>query len=418
MRKRPLIIFAIIHVVVFLGIFTLINAHTEFSSVEYERQIALTILSKRIPYRDFLSEYPPLGLLCFLLPALVSRLPVGYTLAYALEMLIFDIVVLYFLFLLSNRLKLGVYRTLTAYTLFILAMGPMTVIRYDLIPAVLVLMALFFITGGKGKIAWALLAVGVAVKIYPIIVAPLFFLYQLRNKQYRQLMYGMATFLIVISLVTVPFMMLSFNGFMNVLKYHADRGLHVESTYASVLMIGQLMKLTRLTGGLSYGSWNVSSPLADSLAKSSFYITAGLLLIVYLLYARWLWKRPVVADDARKNTIVLFGISTLSIFVFLLSNKFFSPQFLLWLCPLLPILTGNLPISFWGNFIILAGVTQYIYPHNYVALELFKPGLVLLITGRNLFMAVMAFILPIELGRTVSPGTKPVRAEDLAEGVQ
>ncbi len=68
-NARPLTIFALIHGVIFMTYFA--NMSYDIGFAELERQVALNMLDGQIPYRDFATEYPPLALLSFLLPALL-----------------------------------------------------------------------------------------------------------------------------------------------------------------------------------------------------------------------------------------------------------------------------------------------------------------------------------------------------------
>ena len=135
-----------------------------------------------------------------------------------------------------------------------------------------------------------MLALGFTAKLYPIIIAPLFALYLLRHQQYRKPVQGIAIFIAVVLLLNLPWIIINASGYWEFLSYHLERGLHSESSYGSMLLVGEILGLPQTTGELSYGSWNLSSPMADSLAQVSPYITIGLLLFAYALYARRLWR--------------------------------------------------------------------------------------------------------------------------------
>jgi uncharacterized membrane protein len=143
-------------------------------SGEFERQIALKILDGQVPYRDFVNEYPSLALFTFLLPALFFRAPLAYHLAFAAELLLFDLLAMALIAFVAACFKISLRRSLTVYTFVIVAVGPLITMRYDLLPAVLVLAALTSFMIGRTKTAWAVLALGVTAKLYPVIIAPLF----------------------------------------------------------------------------------------------------------------------------------------------------------------------------------------------------------------------------------------------------
>lgn len=399
-REHPLIVFILVHAVIFLGIFA--NLDQLVGDNALERYVALQMLDGQVPYRDFLSEYPPLALLSFLIPALLFPSPTAYGFAFAAQMLLLDLVVLFILASLASRLKMRLWHVLGIYTLFLLAVGLLVTGRYDLLPAMLVLAALYAFISGRNKSAWALLALGTMAKVYPIIIAPIFVLYLLRQRRYGQLIGGGVTFLGVILVLTLPWVVLSADGFWQFLSYHAERGLHSESSYGSLLLTGQALGLTQLKAQLTFGSWNLVSPVADSLAKVSVYISAGLLLGIYALYARLIWRRPgPVAGTAAPDAVAaasLLRYSLLAVLIILLSSKLFSAQFLIWLCPLLPLVNGQWRYAPWLLFLAAAVLTQYIYPFHYIefelaSLELGSPYPVIIMAGRNLLLAVMAVFL-------------------------
>jgi uncharacterized membrane protein len=264
-----------------------------------------------------------------------------------------------------------------------------------------VLVALYAFISGKNKIAWGCLALGASAKLYPLVIAPLFFLYLLRQKQYRRLAQGIAIFGGVILVLNLPWVIIDADGFWQFLSYHLERGLHSESSYGSVILIWQVMGLTQVEAGLTYGSWNLVSPMAENLSRASFYITAGLLSVIYVFYARQLWqKKPgdiSIRGLLNNEAVALLRYTLVAVLIMLLTSKVFSPQFLIWLCPLIPIVGARWRYVPLVLFLIAGAITQYIYPHNYIAFELFTPHLVILHAIRNLLLVVMAviYILPM-----------------------
>lgn len=371
LRQRPFIIFAILHAVLLLAIFAVFDYNVMGHGLE--QLIAQRILDGNIPYRDFLVEYPPLALLSFLLPALPSPDIAVYGFLFAVEMYLLDLVVLFILYKLARRLNLKAWYVLGAYTLCLAAVGTLVTGRFDMLPTALVLVALYAFMNGKNKTAWAFLALGLTTKLYPIIIAPLFALYLLRQKQYRRLVQGVAVFGVVVLLLNLPWVFLSADGYWYSLEYHMLRGLHSESSYGSIILLGQTLGLMQVDADLTYGSWNIISPLADTLAKYSFYITTVFLLSAYGLYARRLWQKPkdegggTGLNNGAIRQLLLFSL--LVVLIMLLASKVFSPQYLIWICPLIPLVTERQFYNPLLMFLVAAGISQYIYPHHYLDFE-------------------------------------------------
>lgn len=390
-----------IHAVLFLCIFTNLGL-TYYDSPTpgaVENQIALKMLEGQIPYSDFACEYPPLALLFFIIPALFFRSLSLYYIAFATEMFLFDLLVIALIVYISRRLNISTVRSLTAYTLFIaFVAGPIAIQRYDLVPAVLVLVALVALIKGKSKTAWAVLALGVMVKLYPLVIAPLFAIWHIIKGQYRQLVKGMVVFLAIILVLVIPWVIIDAQGLWGSISYHLERGLHAESSYGSFILIGQLLGLTQVKGEFSYGSFNLTSPLADNISKASFYIMATVLIALYLLFAFQLKKRQKdiisLERPAVETESLLLRYTTLAVLAFLLSSKIFSVQYLIWLCPLLPLLNIRRSNLIFILFLIAGAFTLYIYPFNYTPFARFETLPVIIMASRNfLVLAIGALLL-------------------------
>lgn len=399
-RKRPFVFFAVLHTLLFLAVFSSFDYLVGGNS--YEQSFALKILEGMVPYRDFASEYPPLALFSFLMPALLSQTQPLYDIFFASEIFLLDLVILFILLKFVSRLKLKIWPIFSIYTLCIVAMGPIVTGRFDLLPTTLVLVALYAFINGNNKIAWGFLALGVSAKLYPLVIAPLFFLYLLYQRKYQWLIQGIAVFGGVILVLNLPWIIIDADSYWQFYSYHLERGLHIESTYGSILLVGQLMGLTELKGAMTYGSWNLVSPMSENLSKLSFYITLSFLFITYIFYISRLWKKKL-GDMSTKGAlsneaaVSILRYTIIAVLIMLLTSKVFSPQFLIWLCPLIPLAETRWRNSAIFIFLVAGAITQYIFPYNYVRFELFTPNVVVLHAIRNLLLVVMVVIyfLPV-----------------------
>jgi uncharacterized membrane protein len=283
------------------------------------------------------------------------------------------------------------------HALVIIAVGPIIVASFDIIPAVLVLAALVFFISGKSNIAWAFAGLGILTKLYPIIVVPFFVLYQLRQKQYKQIAQGAGILIVIVQALSLPWLVLNAKGFLATYVYHLERGLHSESTYGSILLLGKITGLVQVEGIYNYGSWNLYSTLADQLAGFSIIIMAGLLGFVYILYLRSILeetKDPVETAGLKPAaTIMLIRCVAAAILIFMLSGKVFSMQYMVWLCPLLPLVTGRRRVHFYAAFLTAGVISQIIYPYFYVQFEQFAPAPVVMIFIRNILLVFCAVLL-------------------------
>lgn len=387
MNKRLLLIFALVHLVLF-GVFAFVAYRFYFASGELEHYFADKVLSGQMPYYNFTSEYPPLAFLSFVIPAFFAHTKLSYIIGFAAEFYVFDLIILLVVMLTASRLELNVKSALVFYTIAVIAAGPLIATRYDLFPAMLTAVAVYAVIAGKNKTAWVFLALGVAAKLYPAILAPVFGLVYLRRHEYRKLTIGIIAFFFTLVVISLPWLILDPETLAVVVTYHSARGLHSESTYGTLVLLMQILGLTHAEASLNFGSWNLSSPLADRLADIAPAITILMFGIVYFLQYRTLWKKPVVDN----RDIIIY--SSLAVFAFLLGNKVFSPQYLIWLCPLLPLLKWQGAL-YMAAFVAVGGVSQYIYPYFYMDFETAKPLAVFLMFFRNVLVGVMAFWLAL-----------------------
>jgi uncharacterized membrane protein len=393
-----------IHAVLFLAIFTITTGlyYDAPTPGVIEKIVAENILNGQIPYIDFECEYPPVALLLFLIPGLFFKTLPAYYIAFTVEMLLFDILAIFLISYLSKRINISKVKALIVYTLLMaFTAGPIVTQRYDLAAAVMVLAAVAAFIGGKNKTAWGVLALGVMAKIFPIVVAPFFAIWLIMKKQYSQLVKGIAVFGGVLIATVIPWLIMDPKGLWTMFAYHLDRGLHAESTYGSFVILGQHFGWTSVDYDFSFGSFNITSGLADNLANNSFYIMAAVLLVTYGLFAYQLHRKAKKtigqASSQMETETLLIRFATIAVLAFLLFNKVFSAQYMVWVCPLIPLLNiryQNLIVA----LLLIAGVfTIYIYPFNYIELQYYESLPVLLMANRNIIMIIVFVIIALGL---------------------
>src|SRR5579884_2281026 len=129
----------VILTVVFWRIYTSI-----FSDVPIYYDYASKLLAGQVPYLDFAMEYPPAALVWFVIPRLVSHTVTQYYVAFRVEVVAADLLVVFALNAIARRRGLDRAAVLIAYTVFVLTVGPIIGQDYDIFPAAVVVFALFF----------------------------------------------------------------------------------------------------------------------------------------------------------------------------------------------------------------------------------------------------------------------------------
>ena len=387
-KKLYLAAFALAHVFIFLAVFKsgIYRGFTE-SDVSIPYLYASKMGLGQAPYRDFAVEYPPLALFFMLIPRLFSPFASTYILGFTLEILLFDLLAMLLIAAFSQKLALSLWKTLSIYTLALLSIGPLMINRYDLIPAVMLLAAIYAFTCGRTKIAWALLAAGTMTKIFPVVVAPIFLIFDLARQRYQRALSGTITFGLTAAAIALPFFILSPHGLWESFSYQAQRGLQIESVLASLLLLGQKLGLTTLTIGIASGAIDVSSPLADALSKiTPAMVLISLAAVFWLYYRRQraaLAQHGATEDITQAEIACLIAFSMLAVLAFMLSDKVLSPQFIIWLYPFITLITGRFRRLSWLLFIAIGLMSYLIFPTGYLNLEEGDGRMIAILLARN-----------------------------------
>jgi 4-amino-4-deoxy-L-arabinose transferase-like glycosyltransferase len=161
-------------------------------------------------------------------------------------------------------------------------------------------------------------------------------------------------------------------------RYHALRGVQLESTYAGLIMLlrpfGMAMRIDE-----SFGSTNLASAATELVKQLSLW----LLLVgsAYLLGVRRF------AADARGALLLTCAL----LLTFMLTNRVFSPQYLMWIGAPLCVLYAEDTVTKRGYLLFLVSVflSQLIFPRGYPLLKAFHPLGILLLDVRNLSLVVL-----------------------------
>lgn len=357
------------------------------------------LLQGQIPYRDFPIEYPPLALVPFTLPRLVLGRPLslsGYVLTFLLENVLFSTMIALAIthLVLRQAVPRAPRLTLALYTLFAVYSAPLLPWRYDLFPALLTALALLSVL--RGRPAWAGIwaGLGVAAKLYPIVLLPVFGLYYLAGGQHRaiaRMIAGSAT-AILLSLLPFLFAFTAPAKLFGFLSYHQLRGLQLESLPAGAIVLAHNLGLTGAKLEFNYGALHVVSPWASTaLAWLPFAFLA-----VYSVVAAAAWGRfrEECAEPDRPGptaeTLVAFVFAAL--LAFIATNKVFSPQYLIWLLPFAPLLRPRQALLFLAILLL----TMTLFPFDYSQLLAMRRLPVLLLNLRNLLVIGLLGWLVIE----------------------
>jgi uncharacterized membrane protein len=336
----------------------------------------------QVPYRDFDLEYPPGALPVFWLPTLGPA--DHYASIFEALMAVCAVAMLALVLRALVSLDASATRLLVVAVLvglFPLALGSVVLSRYDLWPAALTVAALAAVLGGRDRLGLAVLGLAVTAKIYPLVLLPPILVYVARRRGGREAAAGFGVFALVLALVVLPFLIAAPGGLVDSLQRQLQRPLQIESLGASILLAAHRLGLYEPTVVSTFGSQNLEGSLPDALALAQTLVQAAALVAVWLLFAR---------GPATPERLVVACAG--SVVVFVVFGKVLSPQFLVWLVPLVPLAAGRTGLTVAALLGAALVTTHLWFPTRYwdvVALE--PAGWLVLV--RNLLLVALAAVL-------------------------
>lgn len=286
----------------------------------------------QVPYRDFRFEYPPGALPALVLPALATGDDLGYARWFGGLMAAFGVVAIALTALTLALLGAGPGRAalaLTPLAVSPIVLGSLLLTRFDLLPAALTAGVLAAAVAGRPRLAGAVLGVAVGVKLYPAVLLPVLGAWAWRRFGRRESLTVLGLGAVVPALAYLPFFLLSPDGVVSSIGRQLSRPLQIESLGSGVLLVAHNELGTGLAWTSTHGSQNLTGVAAGA--------TAVALTAVQLCALAWIWVRFArgVPSTAR---LVRYAAAAAVAFVAL--GKVLSPQFLIWLLPLVPLVGG------------------------------------------------------------------------------
>jgi Glycosyltransferase family 87 len=328
----------------------------------YERYGDAIVHHGRVPYRDFALEYPPGALPVFVAPSATA--PDGdlarYSLWFELEMLVCGAAAAALTGFLLARQRASAAR-LVAGTLLAglapLALGPVVLSRFDLWPAALTIGALAAFVVDRRRLGFVLLGLAVAAKVYAAVLFPIAVAYVWKRSGRRAGIAAAATGAGVVLLCFAPFLILAPDGVWSSLSGQARRPLQIETLGAAGLLAAHRLWGYAVSGVASHGSDNLDGHVPDTLASVQSVLVAVALVAVWVAFAR---------GPATRDRFLRYSAAAVCAFVAL--GKVLSPQYLIWLIPLIPLVRGRRGVVASALFLATLVLTQLWFPSRYIDL--------------------------------------------------
>jgi hypothetical protein len=319
-------------------------------------------LHGKVPYRDFSVEYPPGALPVFILPSVLAGKGDFGTYTRLFEALmglcgVLAVAAAAVTLVRLDRRRLRLAVALGLASLGALALGPVVLSRFDLWPATLTIGAVALLVYDRRRLAFALLGLAFAAKLFPVVILPPMLIYVWRREGRRQAVTSGLCFLVVALACFVPFLALSPHGVWASLAGQASRPLQIESLGASLLLAAHQVSGLALTMDVSHGSNNLVGTVPHALAMAQAVLQPLVLIALWIAF----YRGP--ADRER-----LVRTCAACICAFIAFGKVLSPQYLVWLLPVVPLLRGRRGLIAGTLLVVSMLLTQAWFPYRYLDL--------------------------------------------------
>ena len=353
-------------------------------TVEYHR-FGAAIMDGHVPYRDFGVEYPPGALPVFALPALGKPSFSLYNREFQLLMALCGVGALAAMASVLRSLRASAERQAAALGFFALAplvLGSVILYRYDLWPAALTVAGLAAVLARRERLGLAAIGLGIAAKAFPAVVLPPVLAYVWRTRGRGEALRCLGVAAATTAVVVLPFLAIAPHGVWESIVRQTTRPLQIESLGSALLLAAHHVGGLALTMDSSRGSQNLGGSLPDAVGAA-----ASALLVVVLL-ALWV---AAARGPATGERLVRYSAASLVAFVAL--GKVLSPQFLIWLLPLVPLVRGRRGLAASALLGLSLLLTQVWFPIRYFDLVAFEafPSWVLL--ARDLVLVALLVVL-------------------------
>jgi Glycosyltransferase family 87 len=381
--ERGLLVFGLA-AVVYLGGFELLHYGFYRNDVITDTPVYINygglMRQGELPYRDFAVEYPPGALAAFVAPTFFGR---NYDETFWWMMGALGV---------AGLACVALSRAGPAAVGFVaispLLIGSYLPTRFDLWPTALLVAALVCLLRDRHRLGWALLGAAFTVKLFPFVVVPLAAIWTARRAGRRELCYCLAIGAAVVAAVFGPFAILAAHGLYESLWGEFSRPLQIESLPAAVIMTFGHPHVI-----LSHGSLNLSGE--GALAAIVTAASAISLLAIWVAFARG----PI--DAAR-----FARLAAACVCAFVAFGKVLSPQFMIWLVPLVALTRGRR--GFAAASLLAAALidTEVWFPERYWP-YVYHAHLAWLVLLRDLLLVALLGVLSL-------PGFGLLRSSSLA----
>ena len=259
----------------------------------------------------------------------------------------------------------------------------MILTRFDLLPAALVALATVLVATGRLRAGALVVGLGIAVKLYPAVLVPLLGIVAWRKGRARELAVVLALAAAPAVVGYLPFLVAAPDGVLDSLGRQLGRPLQIESLGAGLLLALHQSFGLSLEWASGSGSQNLTGTTADVVAVLQGMAQVVAVALVWVAFAR---------GPATPERVVRHAAAAVVAFVAL--SKVLSPQFLVWLVLLVPLVGGARSRAALWLTVLACALTAIWFPARYWELvKEFDPLASWLVAARGATLVALLAVL-------------------------
>jgi hypothetical protein len=343
-------------------------AHPAISDVGVFHIYGVSMLNNHVPYRDFPVEYPPGSLSAFYLPLMIGG---NYVSTFSWLMAACGVGCIVLVALSSPS-----WWALPFLAVSPLLLGTLGSMHYDFYPALFVVGAVVALMRDRHRLGWGALGAAFAIKLFPIALVPLAGIWTLRRRGRKALAWGVGVFAAVVAVLFVPFVAASPRGVWDSVWGELSRPLQIETLAGVFVRTFGHPAIDETHGSLNLVGYGVVAAVS----------TAALALVLIGLWAAF------ARGPAEPDRFARYAAACVCACVIL--GKVLSPQYLVWLVPLVPLVRGRRGAAAVSLLVVILVNTLVWFPNRYYA-YVFTGHLAWFVLLRDLMLLGLLFVLAV-----------------------
>jgi hypothetical protein len=187
-----------------------------------------------------------------------------------------------------------------------------------------------------------------------VVLVPPAVAYVWRRRGRREALLCLGIAALAVALFFVPFLALAPDGVWDSIQRQASRPLQIESLGSAILLAAHQLGGLDLDVVTSHGSQNLAGSLPRALGVAETALAAVTLIGIWVLAVR---------GPATPERLVRYSAAAVTAFVAF--DKVLSPQFMIWLIPLVPLVGGRRGLAACALLALALLLTQFWFPIRY-----------------------------------------------------